>query len=59
MKRLLFLLAIWATPFMTFAQTSLFNGQDLTGWQIHGTEKWYVQDGELICKAVRMQNMAI
>jgi len=51
MKRLLFLLAIWATPFMTFAQTSLFNGQDLTGWQIHGTEKWYVQDGELICES--------
>jgi hypothetical protein len=51
MKRLLFLLAIWATPFMTFAQTSLFNGQDLIGWQIHGTEKWYVQDGELICES--------
>jgi hypothetical protein len=51
MKRLLFLLAIWATPFMTFSQTSLFNGQDLTGWQIHGTEKWYVQDGELICES--------
>lgn len=51
MKRLLFLLVIWATPFMTFAQTSLFNGQDLTGWQIHGTEKWYVQEGELICES--------
>ena len=51
MKRLLFLLVIWATPFMTFAQTSLFNGKDLTGWQIHGTEKWYVQDGELICES--------
>ena len=51
MKRLLFLLAIWATPFITFAQSSLFNGQDLKGWQIHGTEKWYVQDGELICES--------
>ncbi len=51
MKRLLFLLAIWAIPFMTFAQISLFNGQDLKGWQIHGTEKWYVQDGELICES--------
>jgi hypothetical protein len=29
----------------------LFNGQDLTGWTIHGTEKWYVQDGELICES--------
>ena len=51
MERLLFLLAIWAIPFMTFAQSSLFNGQDLKGWQIHGTEKWYVQDGELICES--------
>jgi 3-keto-disaccharide hydrolase len=31
--------------------TALFNGKDLTGWKIHGTEKWYVQDGELICES--------
>lgn len=30
---------------------SLFNGKDLTGWTIHGTEKWYVEDGELICES--------
>jgi hypothetical protein len=30
---------------------SLFNGKDLTGWKIHGTEKWYVQDGEIICES--------
>lgn len=30
---------------------SLFNGKDLTGWTIHGTEKWYVQNGELICES--------
>jgi hypothetical protein len=29
----------------------LFNGKDLTGWQIYGTEKWYVQNGELICES--------
>jgi hypothetical protein len=33
------------------AQTSLFNGKDLTGWQVHGTEKWYVENGELICES--------
>ncbi len=33
------------------AQTSLFNGKDLTGWNIHGTEKWYVEDGLLICES--------
>ena len=31
--------------------TSLFNGQDLDGWRIHGTERWYVEDGELVCES--------
>ena len=30
---------------------SLFNGKDLTGWKIHGTEKWYAEKGELICES--------
>ena len=30
---------------------SIFNGRDLTGWTIHGTELWYVEDGELICES--------
>ncbi len=29
----------------------LFNGKDLTGWKIYGTEKWYVKDGLLICES--------
>ena len=29
----------------------LFNGKDLTGWTKHGTENWYVKDGELICES--------
>jgi hypothetical protein len=33
------------------AQSTLFNGKDLTGWQVHGTEKWYVEDGELVCES--------
>ena len=33
------------------AQTSLFNGKDLTGWVPYGTEKWYVEDGLLICES--------
>jgi hypothetical protein len=32
-------------------QRSLFNGEDLTGWDIYGTEKWYVEDGILICES--------
>ena len=30
---------------------SLFNGKDLTGWTIHGSEKWYVNKEELICES--------
>ena len=33
------------------AQTSLFNGKDLSGWTAYGTEKWYVEDGLLICES--------
>ena len=29
----------------------LFNGTDLTGWKIYGTEKWYVKDNLLICES--------
>jgi len=29
----------------------LFNGKDLTGWKIYGTEKWYVENGLLICES--------
>ena len=35
-----------------FAQTkSIFNGKDLSGWTIYGTEKWYVEDGLLVCES--------
>lgn len=30
---------------------TLFNGKDLTGWVVHGREKWYVEDGDLICES--------
>ncbi len=30
---------------------SLFNGKDLTGWTIHGTEKWYVENANLVCES--------
>ena len=30
---------------------SLFNGKNLDGWEIYGTEKWYVEDGLLICES--------
>ena len=30
---------------------SLFNGENLDGWIIYGTEKWYVEDHELVCES--------
>lgn len=30
---------------------SIFNGKDLSGWKIYGTEKWYVEDGTLVCES--------
>jgi hypothetical protein len=30
---------------------SLFNGKDLSGWKIYGTEKWYVENGQLVCES--------
>ncbi|SEK46491.1 protein of unknown function [Chitinophaga rupis] len=30
---------------------ALFNGKNLDGWKIYGTEKWYVEDGFLVCES--------
>ena len=30
---------------------SIFNGKDLQGWTIYGTELWYVEDGLLVCES--------
>jgi len=35
----------------SYAQKKIFNGKNLNGWTIHGTEKWYVEKGELICES--------
>lgn len=30
---------------------ALFNGRDLAGWTVHGTELWTVEGGELVCES--------
>ncbi|HFA49828.1 MAG TPA: DUF1080 domain-containing protein [Bacteroidetes bacterium] len=35
----------------TAGYISLFNQKDLSGWTVHGREKWYVEDGDLICES--------
>jgi hypothetical protein len=32
-------------------EVDLFNGVDLKGWEIYGTEKWYVDNGLLVCES--------
>ena len=36
---------------MAQAPQPLFNGKNLDGWTVHGTEKWYVDNGELVCES--------
>ncbi len=52
MKFLILLSFIIMSP-GTYSQgfKKIFNGKDITGWTIHGTEKWYVEDRELICES--------
>lgn len=33
------------------AEYDLFNGKDLTGWINYGSEKWYVENGLLVCES--------
>ncbi|MDF0717181.1 DUF1080 domain-containing protein [Muricauda sp. 334s03] len=51
-KQILVALCLLAAQ-LTFAQESitLFNGKNLDGWVNHGEEKWFVEDGELICES--------
>ena len=54
MKKLLVGCLLLSVVFISNAQkkVSLFNGKDLTGWDIHGTEKWYVDNnGEMVCES--------
>ena len=53
MKNILLLL-FFLSSFVARSQQafiSLFNGNDLAGWTVHGTEKWYVENGELVCES--------
>jgi hypothetical protein len=47
----LIMLLCTAPSFLKSQTISLFNGQDLAGWEIYGTEKWYVEDGMIICES--------
>ena len=46
-------LALLSTASSLCAQERIpiFNGRDLDGWTVHGTELWYVDAGDLICES--------
>jgi hypothetical protein len=45
------LVVLFATLSVNAQKKSIFNGKDLSGWTIYGTEKWYVEDGLLVCES--------
>lgn len=51
MKYIYTLLTCLFSVILLAQEKSLFNGQDLTGWTIYGTEKWYVEDGLLVSES--------
>lgn len=55
MKRLLLVLISASVVLSALAGEkgfkSIFNGKNLDGWIIHGTEKWYVENGLLVCES--------
>lgn len=53
MKQLLFIISciLLSTSVQAQSKQKLFNGKDLSGWTIHGTEKWYVEKGNLVCES--------
>tara|TARA_B100000530_G_C15903459_1_gene466375 strand:- start:253 stop:849 length:597 start_codon:yes stop_codon:yes gene_type:complete len=50
-KKIILILNLIFTSTLLSQSASLFNGENLNGWNIHGTEKWYVENGNLICES--------
>jgi hypothetical protein len=51
MKNIYTLAACLFSIIVLAQEKSLFNGEDLSGWTIYGTEKWYVEDGLLVSES--------
>jgi len=51
--KVFFAIILFLSPLFFYGQKSvdIFNGKDLTGWTIHGTEKWYVENKKLVCES--------
>lgn len=51
MKNVLLVVTLLLTSLASSQEKQLFNGENLDGWTIYGTEKWYVEDGLLVCES--------
>jgi hypothetical protein len=51
MKYILILLLAAATSTNAQKPTPIFNGKDLSNWTINGTEKWFVENGQIVCES--------
>jgi hypothetical protein len=51
MKTTILTIFLMMTIVISAQEIELFNGTDLTGWTIYGTEKWYVEDELLVCES--------
>jgi hypothetical protein len=51
MKNSLLIFLLLVTISGTAQKKTLFNGENLEGWTVYGTEKWYVEDGLLVCES--------
>lgn len=50
-KITLTMLVVFFSATLVAQEKELFNGTDLEGWTVYGTEKWYVEDGLLVCES--------
>jgi hypothetical protein len=53
MKKVILVVLLLVGMQAVYAQKKekLFNGKDLTGWTVYGTEKWYVEKGLLVSES--------
>lgn len=49
--RVFIIMCVLGIASTSLAQKKLFNGKNLKGWEVFGTEKWYVENGELVCES--------
>tara|TARA_B100000686_G_C16806904_1_gene992028 strand:- start:3308 stop:3907 length:600 start_codon:yes stop_codon:yes gene_type:complete len=50
-KELFIFIQLFFAINLSSQEIQLFNSKNIDGWNVHGTEKWYVEDGNLVCES--------